>query len=234
MSQQGPPPAFSIQELGTLLAGVLMEDGSSGGGCSSTTSRTEMLRDTGNLAAAKLLATAILATEQPSAPAAPPVTPGRVGSGMHVDGSTSMSATGSNWSIIDAATFAQTLAQAIIATESGGSSAHTGGGSGAPMSSSSLPTSSMPAGGVNGDTGPSFSMREVATNLARAYLEAGDGGGGGCSCTSTGSVGVAQAPAFAENSPAAGASHQSRLLETLREAHAQVERAAQQERAGGG
>jgi hypothetical protein len=82
--------------------------------------------------------------------------------------------------------------------------------------------------GMSGSvTQPSFSMQELATSLARAFLEAPEEGGGGSSssCTQT-----------AARSPISGGQSvggRTRLQDVLRDLHAKVQMAAARERGSG-
>jgi len=75
---------------------------------------------------------------------------------------------------------------------------------------------------------PSFSMHELSTSLARAFLESPDSDGGGGSSSST-TQGAARPP-VSGGQAVAGA---RRLQDQLRDAHIKVQLAAEQERAAG-
>jgi hypothetical protein len=85
----------------------------------------------------------------------------------------------------------------------------------------------LTAGTSGGAPQQSFSMQELASSLARAFLEAPDEGGGGSSSSCTGAA--TRAPTSGGQSMGAG----TRLQDVLRDAHAKVQLAAERERAGG-
>ena len=107
---------------------------------------------------------------------------------------------------------AVSLAQAILAAAGQGGAAGVVGANPAGGAASGM---TVGAGGS-----PSFSMQELTTTLARAYLAGEDGGGGGSSsCT-----GKAGAAASVRQSMGAGTNLQS----VLRDAHVKLQQAMQQ------